>query len=72
MTRSKQPRETICPICDGKGRLLSQSSSARGRKAGNARYLKSLEPGQMTMAEMGRRGGRPRALTLADLEPGRR
>ncbi len=59
--------ETICPFCEGKGRVASRMLGARGRKGGNVAYLKSLESGAMSMADRGRKGGRPRALTLADL-----
>ena len=59
--------EALCPSCEGKGRVTDQTLSARGRKGGNVAYLKSLEPGGMSMVERGRRGGRPRALTLMDL-----
>ena len=59
--------ETLCPFCEGKGRVASRMPGARGRKGGNVAYLKSLEPGAMSMADRGRKGGRPRALTLIDL-----
>jgi len=70
MPKRKYSNEAICPTCSGKGRILSESVRTRARQAGNASYLKSLQPGQLSMAERGRRGGRPRALTLADLESG--
>ena len=59
--------ESLCPLCEGKGRVVTRSLGARGRKGGNVAYLKSLEPGAMSMADRGRKGGRPRALTLIDL-----
>ena len=65
--RYRLENEAICPTCDGSGRILTHSARTRARKGGNAAYLKSLEPGEMTMSERGQRGGRPRALTLEDL-----
>ena len=65
--RYHRDAEVCCPLCDGKGRILSQSTKSRSKKGGNAAYLKSLEPGQLSMSDRGRRGGRPRALTLASL-----
>jgi len=59
--------EALCPFCEGKGRVAGRTLGARGRKGGNVAYLKSLEPGEMSMADRGRKGGRPRALTLTDL-----
>ena len=63
----RRQAETICPLCDGKGRILSESIRTRARQAGNASYLKSLEPGQISMSERGKRGGRPKEPTLAEL-----
>ena len=60
----------ICPTCDGKGTILSESAKTRAKQGGNARYLKSLQPGEMSMSEMGQLGGAPRALTFTDLEAG--
>ena len=57
----------LCPNCGGTGRSIKPSALDQLRKAGNASYLKSLEPGQLSYAERGRRGGRPPALTLEDL-----
>ena len=63
-----QKSELRCPLCDGKGRILSATRQATSRKGGNASYMKSLEPGELSMKERGRRGGRPRALRLEDLK----
>ena len=65
--RYHREAETICPICDGKGRILSASVRTRARQGGNASYLKSLQPGGMSMKERGKRGGGPRALTIDDI-----
>ena len=65
--RYHREAEAICPTCDGKGRILTRNARARARKGGNASYLKSLQPGSLTMSERGRKGGRPRAPTRADL-----
>lgn len=66
--RHRREREVICPLCDGSGRVLSRAAASRARRGGNASYLKSLQPGQPSMQERGRKGGRPKALTLADLD----
>ena len=65
--RYQREAEVCCPMCDGSGRILSRTVKARAKKGGNAAYLKSMEPGQMSMSDRGRRGGRPRALTLESL-----
>ena len=65
--RYRRESDVICPMCDGKGRILSQSVKGRAVKAGNASYRKSLEPGQMSMSERGKLGGRPRAITIESL-----
>ena len=67
----KRRAEQLCPTCDGKGRVTASGGKVKGnkgtraRQGGNVGYLKRGESG---MAEMGRKGGRPRALTLADLD----
>ena len=57
----------ICPTCRGTGRVSSKTMSTRGRKGGNAAYLKSLHNGELSMSARGKLGGRPRELTLAEL-----
>lgn len=42
---AKLRNEAICPTCNGKGRILSESARTRGRQEGNAGYLASLKPG---------------------------
>ena len=64
---AKPSNDDICILCDGSGRTGAQDRHSRAVKAGNASYVKSLEPGQLSMRERGRKGGRPRRLTLADL-----
>ena len=53
--RHQREAEVCCPVCDGKGWIVSRTVRARAKKAGNASYLKSLEPGQLSMSERGRR-----------------
>ena len=53
-----RPRETLCPTCGGI--MLTEKAEADARKWGNASYLKSLEPGQMSMSQRGSRGGNPK------------
>ena len=62
--RYRRESEVCCPMCDGSGRIVSRTVKARAVKGGNASYLKSLQPGQMSMSE---RGGRPRLPTLQEL-----
>lgn len=62
-----KPHEAICPTCEGKGCILSYSTRSKARRAENLSVVKSQQPGQLTMAARGRLGGRPKALTLADL-----
>ena len=56
--------EVLCEACDGTGRIGVRNKETRARKAANVGYLKSPD----RMAKMGRTGGRPRALTLTDLD----
>ena len=63
----EQTAKRVCTACGGKSRIASPNNASLYRKAGNASYLKSLEPGQMSMRERGRLGGRPHRLTLADI-----
>lgn len=65
--RFHREAEAVCPTCDGKGRILTRNARTRARKGGNASYLKSLQPGSLTMSERGKKGGRPRCPTRADL-----
>jgi hypothetical protein len=65
--RYHREAEAICPTCDGKGRILTRNTRTRARAGGNASYLKSLQPGSLTMSERGKRGGAPRCPTRADL-----
>jgi len=50
----------ICSECGG--RMVVRSRTSRARKGGTISHLKSLEPGQMSMTERGKLGGRPRAM----------
>ena len=65
--RYQRKAKTICPMCEGKGRILSESARTLARRGGNASYLKSLEPGQMSISERGKLGGQPKALTIAEI-----
>ena len=69
MTEKRIREIVLCPLCGGKGRVASPDRIARARKGGNTTYLKSLEPGQMSMRERGRRGGRPRSYRLDEADP---
>ena len=60
--------EERCPHCAGSGRVMTTTAQTRARAGGNASYLKSLQVGQPSMSERGKKGGRPRALTLDDLD----
>ena len=57
----------ICPSCKGTGRVTSEGVKSRARKGGVHSYLRSLEAGQLSMTERGRRGGRPEEPSLAGL-----
>ena len=58
----------VCPLCGGTGLVTSNSWRAKGRKGGIKSFLVSLQPGQLSMRERGKRGGRPRALRIEDIE----
>ena len=65
--RAKGEAEEKCPTCMGSGRITSQNPSARGRRGGNASYLRSFKAGAMSMNERGRKGGQHRLPTIDDL-----
>ena len=56
-----------CPTCEGSGRVVAESVSARARSGGNASYLASLGIGRLSMSERGQRGGRPKNPKLQEL-----
>jgi len=58
----------ICPLCGGTGVLASSVWREKGHKGGVRRFLVSLQLGQLSMSERGKRGGRPKALTIEDIE----
>ena len=58
---------TICPMCSGSGIVASSSWHGRALKGGLKSYLASLKPGVLSMRERGKLGGRPRALTIENL-----
>ena len=62
--------EERCPHCAGSGRVMTTTAQTRARAGGNAAYLNSLKTGALTMVERGKLGGRPKALTLEDLDAG--
>ena len=59
--------ETLCSTCHGTGRIPSSSANSRAKRGGHASYLRSLVPGELSMSARGRRGGRPKERTLAEL-----
>lgn len=59
--------EHLCDACGGTGRIHLKTRTTRARKAGNTTYLRSLQPGVLSMSDRGKMGGRPRRLTLADV-----
>lgn len=65
--RYQREAEELCPNCKGTGRVFSQTAKAKATQGGNAAYLKSLEPGQLSMSERGKKGGAPRLPTIDDL-----
>lgn len=65
--RYARDSEDICPHCGGTGRIKAKTMETRSRKGGNQAYLNSLKPGQLSMSERGKLGGRPKALTLKDV-----
>jgi len=58
----------VCPLCKGAGLVTSDAWREKGRKGGVKSFLVSLQPGQLSMCERGKHGGRPRALRIEDLE----
>ena len=62
--RYRREAEVICGHCHGTGRVTTDTATARSRRGGNTSYLRSLEPGGLSMSERGRLGGRPREATL--------
>ena len=58
----------LCEACHGTGQVLSATALARAKRGGNASYLASLGKGQLSMSERGQRGGRPKELSLEDLQ----
>jgi len=58
----------VCPLCKGTGLVTSGAWRAKARKGGIKSFLISLQPGQLSMSERGKRGGRPRALRIEDIE----
>lgn len=67
---AKRHFDVICWACGGTGRIINPDMKAKVRAAGNSTYLKSLEAGQMSMSERGRKGGRPKRPKLSELEAG--
>jgi len=62
--------EERCPHCAGSGRMMTTNAQTRARAGGNAAYLNSLKVGALSMVERGKLGGRPKALTLEELDAG--
>ena len=57
-----------CPLCVGSGSLAVPSVHTRAVSGGNGSHRVSLNIGQQSMTERGRKGGRPLELTLAELD----
>ena len=47
--------------------VFGESSKAWARKGGIKSLLRSFQPGELSMSERGRRGGRPKEPDLSDL-----
>ena len=73
-SRKRYQREAleICPACDGTGIAVGLSARLKARKGGINSFLRSLQAGQLSMAERGTRGGRPKEPTIADVIDGGR
>ena len=68
--RYQRESVALCPHCRGKGLVIAPTATERARKGGNRAYINSLQPGALSMSARGKKGGRPRALTLQDLDAG--
>ena len=66
--RFQRDSTDLCEACGGTGRVLTKSAAARAKRGGNASYLASLEKGRSSMSERGILGGRPKDMSLADLD----
>lgn len=62
--RYQQEAAVICSACEGTGLVANQTITARSRKGGMQSYRRSLESGQLSMSERGKRGGRPEEPSL--------
>ena len=62
--RYRREAGALCAHCHGTGRVTTNTVMGRSRRGGNKSYLRSLEPGGLSMSERGRLGGRPREATL--------
>ena len=65
--RSERDGHEICPHCDGSGLVVNANIIARARKGGLKSLLRSFQPGELSMSERGRRGGRPKEPTIDEL-----
>ena len=63
-TRFEKGSTSLCAVCHGTGRVLSQLAVAKAKRGGNVSYLASLNSGRLSMSDRGKLGGRPRELTL--------
>ncbi len=66
--RHQREAKVLCPVCTGSGLILGRTIATRARKGGNTSYLKSLQVGQLSMSERGKRGGAPRMPTIEDIQ----
>lgn len=66
--RHQRDNHHRCVLCLGRGLQAVPSVHTRAVSGGRASYRKSLERGQVTMKERSQNGGRPRELTLAEMD----
>ena len=65
--RAAAKAEELCDKCGGSGRLRSEDWIAKARRGGNTTYLRSQQPGQMSMSERGKRGGAATARIMREI-----
>ena len=57
----------VCAECGGSGLAVTEAERSKAKAGGNHSFVKSLQPGEMSMSERGRLGGRPKEPNLEDL-----
>jgi len=58
----------VCPLCGGTGIVTSNIWREKARRGGVKSFLSSLQPGRLSMRDRGKCGGRPKALTIEEIE----